>query len=351
MVDQHRAVIPSLRAELVGPIWSVMIPTYNCAGYLRETLACVLAQDPGPDLMQIEVVDDHSLSDDPEAVVQEMGGGRIDFFRQPRNVGHVRNFNTCLQRSRGRLIHLLHGDDCVRDGFYRRLQTLFELHPEIGAAFCRVVVMDERGIWSHPNNLLQRNSGVLPESLEVIASKLPIETPSIVVRREVYEHLGGFDDRFKFCGEDMEMWVRIAARYPIAYEPEPLALYRKHSDSLSGVSIRTGQNIRDAAHAIDTYKQYLPEDASAKITGRSREKIALWAVDLARAMMKRGDLLAARAQLKEAVRCSRSRRVLRSAASAAAHLTRLKIRQRLPFDRDSAGDAASLGTVLPPPPK
>jgi glycosyltransferase involved in cell wall biosynthesis len=40
------------------PLWSVMIPTYNCADYLRETLASVLAQDPGPEEMQIEVVDD-----------------------------------------------------------------------------------------------------------------------------------------------------------------------------------------------------------------------------------------------------------------------------------------------------
>ena len=116
-----RAAIPPVAPGTPRPLWSVMIPTYNCAAYLRETLASVLAQDPGPDVMQIEVVDDHSTKDDPEAVVAEVGHGRVTFYRQPQNVGHTENFATCLQRSRGRLIHLLHGDDGVRDGFYRKM--------------------------------------------------------------------------------------------------------------------------------------------------------------------------------------------------------------------------------------
>src|SRR5215211_1793383 len=107
------AAIPPLEQSVERPLWSVMIPTYECAGYLRQTLRSVLAQDPGPEVMQIEVVDDAS-TDDPAAVVAELGGGRVDFFRQPRNVGHVENFNTCLRRAQGRLVHLLHGDDAVR---------------------------------------------------------------------------------------------------------------------------------------------------------------------------------------------------------------------------------------------
>ena len=52
------------------PLWSVVIPTYNCAHYLKETLQSVLAQDPGEAIMEIIVVDDHSTKDDPEAVVK-----------------------------------------------------------------------------------------------------------------------------------------------------------------------------------------------------------------------------------------------------------------------------------------
>lgn len=59
------------------PTWSVVIPTYNCADFLRITLKGVLDQDPGPDEMQIEVVDDVSTKDDPEGVVRELGKGRV----------------------------------------------------------------------------------------------------------------------------------------------------------------------------------------------------------------------------------------------------------------------------------
>ncbi len=75
-VHPHRATIPPVEGEY-RPLWSVMIPTYHCADYLRQTLESVLAQDPGPDMMQVEVVDDHSTEDDPEAVVREVRACRV----------------------------------------------------------------------------------------------------------------------------------------------------------------------------------------------------------------------------------------------------------------------------------
>ena len=105
-----------------------MIPTYNCARYLGATLRSVLTQDPGPEAMHIEVVDDHSTADDPEDVVARLGRGRVAFHRQPENVGVVGNLNTCLQRSRGELVHVLHGDDRVLDGFYWTLDKRLREH-------------------------------------------------------------------------------------------------------------------------------------------------------------------------------------------------------------------------------
>ncbi|RYZ20011.1 MAG: glycosyltransferase, partial [Chitinophagaceae bacterium] len=78
------------------PQFSVMIPAYNCAAYLIETLNSVLEQDFGEELMQIEVVDDCSTDTDVKALVHKIGGDRVTYFRQPQNVGSIRNFETCI---------------------------------------------------------------------------------------------------------------------------------------------------------------------------------------------------------------------------------------------------------------
>ena len=111
------------------PLWTVIIPTYNCANYLKETLASVLEQDPGEASMEIIVVDDHSTKDDPEAVVKEFGKGRVKFIRQEKNVGKVKNYETGLTISKGIYIHQLHGDDKVLPGFYKEMEAIFNESP------------------------------------------------------------------------------------------------------------------------------------------------------------------------------------------------------------------------------
>jgi hypothetical protein len=307
----HRPSIPRISDARERPLWSVMIPVYNCAFYLREALAGVLAQDPGRAAMQIEVVDDHSTEDDPAAVVQELGGGRVAFHRQRRNVGYVRNFETCLRRARGGLVHLLHGDDGVREGFYRRMQQPFEAHPEIGAAFCRHIYVDEDGHWESLSPLERRSPGVLDDWLTKIAGGQRLATPAVVVRREVYEELGGFDRRFTRAGEDWEMWVRIAAHYPVWFEPEPLAIYRvKRAGSLTGASDGTLELVEDmlrAAEIIDTYlSEHLPAQEARALLRKARQTYAGWALEPVAQTLARGDAAAAFAQIRQAQRCSRS---------------------------------------------
>ena len=302
----HRATITPVVNGLPRPLWSVMIPTYNCANYLRQTLTRVLAQDPGAEVMQIQVVDDCSTLDDPEAVVKEVGQGRVEFYRQPQNVGHTGNFATCLQRSRGELIHLLHGDDYVLDGFYSRLQQGFEQRPNLGAAFCRQIYMNHEGHWSEFSQLEQPESGVLENWLERIAIYQRIQTPAIVVRRSVYEQLGGFDQRLSWA-EDWEMWVRIAAHYPVWYEPQPLAAYRMHDGSNTGRYARTGENLRDLVRAIEIIKAYLPAARAEVLSRKSREHWSIvYARWLAYQMLFQGELDGASAQVREGLICGQS---------------------------------------------
>ncbi len=322
----RRAVIPPIADGVARPLWSVMIPTYECAGYLRETLAAVLDQDPGPDMMQIEVVDDHSTTDDPAAVVAELGRGRVLFHRQPQNVGVTRNFATCLQRSRGRLVHLLHGDDLVRPGFYRALQRGFDADASVGAAFCRHIFADPRGHWQSVSPLEQPESRILANALVRLATEQRIMTPSIAVRRSVYERLGGFDERL-LCSEDWEMWVRIAAAYGVWYEPEPLAVYRMHRNSNTGRHLRSGEDMRYTRDAIAIFAAYLPPDAAGTITRTARETYASAALHTANAMCDERETAAVLNQVREALQFSRSPRVVAGVARVAARWVASRMRR------------------------
>jgi glycosyltransferase involved in cell wall biosynthesis len=253
------------------PLWSVLIPTYNCSEWLRQTLESVLIQDPGPEKMQIEVVDDCSTDGDIGALVQEIGKGRIGFFRQENNRGSLRNFETCLNRSKGHLVHLLHGDDLVFEGFYKEVERLFNQFPQAGAAFTRYAYIDDKNQVTPPGKELLNEPGIIGDFLLQIAQKQLLQAAAMVVRRSVYEHLGSFFA--VHYGEDWEMWTRIAAHYPVAYSPNCLALYRGgqgHSASITSNSLKTGQNIRDITTVIEIVQNYLPREKR-----KSLKKIAV----------------------------------------------------------------------------
>jgi GT2 family glycosyltransferase len=313
------SVIAPVPESAARPLWSVMIPTFNCGRFLPRTLASVLEQAPSPDIMQIEVIDDHSTVDDPEKVVQEVGGGRVGFFRQTANVGHIKNFESCLQRARGHMVHLLHGDDYVLDGFYRVMERPFAESPDIGAAFCRSVLIDEQGHQQCMTSCLQDSSGLLKDALLHLVAEQHIMTPSMVVRRAVYEDLGGFDERL-VCGEDWEMWVRIAAHYPVWYEPQCLAVYRMHADSNTNRHVRTGEDTRCIHLAIDIMASHLPESVTPALSRRAKQTYARSAFDTALALLKQRDVAGGMAVAREAFRLSRSPSVCLYAARRSARM-------------------------------
>lgn len=269
-VPQKPPVIAPVKDGVIRTMWSVMVPVYNCSHYLKETLEAVLEQDMGPDMMQIEVVDDCSTDADVAQLVMQVGKGRIDYYCQPVNVGSLRNFETCLNRSRGQYIHLLHGDDKVKYGFYEEMTSLFEKFPEAGAAFCAHDHIDVNGKVRFKKQPEANEPSILKNWLPILAEAQRVQYIAMVVKRLVYEHLGGFFG--VVYGEDWEMWARIAKHYPIAYTPKNLAQYREHDLSISNDSFMTGKNLKDIQTVIEIIMTYLPPGDRKRIRNKA-EKI------------------------------------------------------------------------------
>jgi glycosyltransferase involved in cell wall biosynthesis len=283
----------------------VMIPTYNASDILEKAIRSVLDQDPGAERMQIAVVDDCSPNGEAERIVERVAPGRVEFHRNPKNVGLGKNWNRCIAHARGHWLHLLHQDDVVFPGFYDRMSLASRERPDVGAAFCRHVYIDVDGVWEHLSEIERRIAGVLDGWLAKISLKQCIQCASIVVRRDVYEHLGGYRVDLSLA-LDWEMWVRIAAHYAVWFEPGLLACWRVHHKNESSRLQREGTDVTDVLRAIGIIRRYLPvefrETAGSWLIHGYRDRDLNEATNL----MRVGDWKAGLAKFRQACECDPS---------------------------------------------
>jgi hypothetical protein len=292
------------------PFWSVMIPTYNPdLDYLAQALAAVLAQDPGPAMMEIAVIDDCSDRVDPIRSLRITGRDRISWSRQSRHVGIGENWNACIRRARGQWLHILHQDDVVRPRFYDRLRAGIEAAPAVGAAFCRDVVIDAEGRRVSSQVLIRETAGIVEDWLEHVFVGLHLRASALVVKRSVYEALGGFSLALRYA-LDWDMWKRIAAAYPLWYEPDELACYRRHARCASAGFGRSGAtHIAEIRRSIELSGSLLPPAVAVDVTRRAREVYTRYAVVSAWRAFIEGDVRSSLAQIREARRLTSSRAV------------------------------------------
>jgi glycosyltransferase involved in cell wall biosynthesis/predicted negative regulator of RcsB-dependent stress response len=288
------------------PFWSVMITAYKRVNYLEQALSSVLAQAPEAEQMQIEVVNDgapEAIQAEIAVIVERVGQGRVSFYCHAENIGHPHIFNLCLQRAKGQWVHLLHDDDWVEPGFYAAMRSGIEHAPDIGAAFCRYRMFDDATQTYRLSDLERGIPGVVPNWIERIALQCCILFPALVVKREVYETIGGFTTAANSCF-DWEMWQRIALRYPVWYEPQPLASFRTHTESESHRLKQLNRQIADSYQALEFAETYLPRTTAKQLSACARESHALWALEIAKQQLKEGKYQDAIANIKKAVKQS-----------------------------------------------
>ena len=228
---------------------------HDCADYLAQTLPEVVAQLADRDDTEIIVVDDVS-TDDPAAVVQRLGRGRVRYDPNPQHLGAVRTFNRCLELATGELVHLLHGDDMVLPGFYPTMEPALADETTV-AAVCRIRDVDATNTELYETRSYRHGTGVWTNALDQMAVSNRVRAPGIVVRRSAYEAVGGFRPDLPHAA-DWEMWTRLAAHGPVVFVDEVLACYRRHAASDTSARARSGANIRERLTAIDVVDDHVP---------------------------------------------------------------------------------------------
>src|SRR6266540_3513827 len=184
---------------------SVIIVTYNARKFISECLASVKAQEG---VQSETIVVDNASPDGTAEFLRELGGD-IRLIANSDNVGFGRACNQGFAASRGRYIFLLNPDAWLvgRDALSRLCRQL-EDHPRWGFAGTLVLSADGRDFPPHtdyPGQARSRNDfSRLPGTIAWVLGA------SMLVRREIYDALGGFDpDFFLYCDEtDLCLRVR-----------------------------------------------------------------------------------------------------------------------------------------------
>lgn len=274
-----------------------MIPTYEPGPFLVEALRGILAQDPGQAIMQIAIVDDASPTVDVAALVAAAApAGRIEIHRNPANLGLAGNWNRGIELARGEFVHLLHQDDLILPGFYERLLQGLAAEPQVGMAFSRHAFIDETGQWTRRSHRERWLPGRLGRWLARISQRQRIQCPAAVVRRSVYERLGGFRSDLTYA-LDWEMWVRIAAAHPVWYEPRILACYRRHRRSETSRLTSSGKIGADLLAAIEVFSLHLPEPLRQQLASRAYLRLCATQIRTSEALLDGGAVTGAQTQL------------------------------------------------------
>jgi glycosyltransferase involved in cell wall biosynthesis len=243
-----------------GENLSILIPTYNCAKFLRETLASLRSQESDIAEAQIVVVDDCSTKDDPEIAARDAWGSRVHFFRQERNGGAINNFNTCVRLAERTWVHILHGDDLMLPSGYAAFREMIELFPNSAAVFARTVICDVESRWVGASRIIGPGShGRLSYSALDWRRNL-IEFAGALVRRDAYERVGTFDPGLTHVA-DWNMWWRLAKSEAVAYTNKCVGAYRIFEGNHTSTLMRTATNLSESVEQVGRMAQAIdPKD-------------------------------------------------------------------------------------------
>ncbi len=216
------------RGRPCGPTVSVIIPSYQRPGLARRAIHSALWQTF--DELEVILVDDAS-GDNTEEVVAAIDDPRVRYVRHDRNRGLAAARNTGIDNAEGAYVAFLDDDDLwLPEKLEKQVGCFRAADDTLGLVHCGFMKcrMEPPYRTSIPDQAAMLAGDVLTVLLQGKAYALPSAT---VIPRAVIEQVGGFDEDFQ-REEDTDLLLRVAARYPFAFLPDPFVLYADTPHSL-----------------------------------------------------------------------------------------------------------------------
>jgi glycosyltransferase involved in cell wall biosynthesis len=233
--------------EKKRPSVSVIIPTYNRAELIHESLDSVFFQTFRD--YEVIVVDDGSTDNTAEVLRPLAEQGKLRYIRQS-NQGASAARNRGIAEARGNFIAFLDSDDLFDPAKLELQVKYYQAHPEMGLVHSGFTKFDNNG-----NDLGYRDTSwfsgdIYPRILLYWTTLMTMDT--VVVAKNVFDSVGLFDSNLVY-GEDLDMWRRIARKYPFGFINRSLARIRVHEGNISG-------NKTNAADDLAKYLEKAFED-------------------------------------------------------------------------------------------
>lgn len=240
------------------PAVTVVIIFLDAEPFLSEAIESVLAQTYAD--YELILVDDGSTDRSTEIAKGYAAGnpGRVLYAEHEghQNRGMSASRNHGVDMGRGRLISFLDADDIWLPKRLERFVAAIESFPDAGMVYGPTLYWyswasnhalalegsqeeDHVGVLDLPTNVVIRPPVALRRFLETNGGCLP-GICSLIIRRNAFEAVGGFEPEFRGLYEDQVFLSKITATYPVAVIPDVLDYYRQHAASCCNMSIQTG---------------------------------------------------------------------------------------------------------------
>ena len=218
------------------PLVTVAVTCFNHERFVVECLESVRAQTyPN---VQLIIADDCSTDSSVQIIrdwVHE-SGVECTLVLHDTNQGICKTRNEVLTHVRGTYLSTIAADDAwLPDKLALEVERLEELPPSVGVLYADARLIDEEGRPFSEETFIEnlRRFSTVPEGdvFETLLDANFVPAMTTMVRARCYEVVGRYDETLAY--EDWDMWLRIAREFEFAYLPRVVALYRKHSRSLS----------------------------------------------------------------------------------------------------------------------